>query len=275
MKTKINNFLNDGFEKKLFNSSIYNLEDKNNKLRLNNFAYSMRELTRHILERFSPDKEILKCSWYKNETNKENGISRKQRSIYAIQGGLTNDYILNELEIDLDYIHKNLISSINKLSKFTHIGKETFDISNDEIDKQSQKVLNDILNFLEMIITCRTEIIEKLQEHINLELVNTIFSETIQDLDMLSTHHFIEDCQIDDIKITNIDSSKIYFKVSGSLYCQFQYGSNSDLKRDDGYITSKTAPFECNLFTYIDNLENIICVPENISSSITIDDIFN
>lgn len=275
MKNKIDAFLNCDFEKNLFSASIYNLADKKNQLRLNNFAYSMRELTRHILERLSPNEEILKCSWYKNETEKENGISRKQRSFYAIQGGLSNDYVLNELEIDLKSIHKNLISSINKLSKFTHINKQTFDISIDEVEKESQKVLNDILDFLEMITVCRTEIVNKLEEHIDKELVNTIFSESIQDLDILSTHHFIEDCHIDDIQIINIDSSKIYFEVSASAYCQFQYGSNADLKRDDGYITSKSAPIKCNLYTYIDNLEHIICIPESISSSMTVDDIFS
>ncbi|WP_414863271.1 hypothetical protein [Pseudomonas chlororaphis] len=45
-----------------------NLEDKQNKLRFNNFAYAMRELARHVLKRLAPDDKVLKCAWYKTRS---------------------------------------------------------------------------------------------------------------------------------------------------------------------------------------------------------------
>lgn len=54
---KINSVLLDGFEKELLNSAFINLLTPN-ALRLNNFAYALRELTRHVLHRLAPDNEL-------------------------------------------------------------------------------------------------------------------------------------------------------------------------------------------------------------------------
>ena len=45
------------FEKDLLEAALKNLEDGKSKLRLNNFAYSACELTRHYLKRLAPDTE--------------------------------------------------------------------------------------------------------------------------------------------------------------------------------------------------------------------------
>lgn len=80
---KIRKLLNSKFEKDLFEASLKNLEDKSNKLRFNNFSYSIRELLRHILHNLAPDNEIISCSWYKNETGTPGIISRGERVRHA------------------------------------------------------------------------------------------------------------------------------------------------------------------------------------------------
>ena len=50
-----------GFEQKLFLAAIANVDDTSNKLRLNNFAYSMRELIRIVLERLAKNKKDVKA----------------------------------------------------------------------------------------------------------------------------------------------------------------------------------------------------------------------
>ena len=57
-------YLKTAFEKDLLEAALANLNDSNNKLRLNNFAYAARELTRHFLERLAPDKEVLGAPWF-------------------------------------------------------------------------------------------------------------------------------------------------------------------------------------------------------------------
>lgn len=77
MLIEIENKLLPEFEKELFSAAQKNLGDKTNPLRLNNYAYAIRELTRHVLHRLAPDENVIRCSWYKNETDKANGITRK------------------------------------------------------------------------------------------------------------------------------------------------------------------------------------------------------
>ena len=63
----IKRYLDGDFEKRLISSCLKNLLDTNNELRFNNFAYSIRELSRHILHRLAPDEKVLNCSWYSNQ----------------------------------------------------------------------------------------------------------------------------------------------------------------------------------------------------------------
>lgn len=61
-KIEIEKRLSGDFEHDLFDAALYNLNDVHNKLRFNNFAYSLRELTRHILARLAPDLICIKYS---------------------------------------------------------------------------------------------------------------------------------------------------------------------------------------------------------------------
>lgn len=72
LKQSILLYLKTSFEKDLLEAVLKNLEDGKNKLRLNNFAYSARELTRHYLKRLAPDIEVLNAPWFKpNDPKKQ------------------------------------------------------------------------------------------------------------------------------------------------------------------------------------------------------------
>ncbi|MCG8411309.1 MAG: hypothetical protein MI739_08495 [Bacteroidales bacterium] len=95
-------YIETDFELNLLKACHANLNQLSNDLRFNNYAYSLRELSRHLLKRLAPDKNLLLCSWYKNEIEgKENGITRNQRVKYAIQGGLSDTFIAEELKLDI------------------------------------------------------------------------------------------------------------------------------------------------------------------------------
>jgi len=50
----ISSHLADGFERDLFATALRNLADLENRLRFNNFAYTMRELMHRMLSRLAP-----------------------------------------------------------------------------------------------------------------------------------------------------------------------------------------------------------------------------
>lgn len=243
--------LSDDFEKNLFSSALNNLKDKTNPLRLNNFSNAMRELTRHVLHRLAPDESILKCSWYKNEIDKPNGITRKQRSYYAVQGGLEDIFIEGTLGLEVDDIHKNLINSINKLSKFTHIEPKTFNLPEGDVDKLVKETISAVYEFLQLISECQRSIIEALWKHIDTAIIEETLRETIQSLDELATHHYIDEVYIDKVVIYSINHEHIQFSAIGTIGCELQWGSNSDLRRGDGVIIPKSFPFSCKLISLV------------------------
>lgn len=235
------------FEKRLFEAAINNLLDAYNPLRFNNFAYATRELVRHILQRLAPDAEVLSCLWYKNETTANNGISRKQRVIYAIQGGLSDKYVTKTLKIDTKVIGTKIRTAVENLSKHTHIQEDTIDIDIDKQDRYVNETLASVVDLFRVIDESRQAISGSLVHHINQELLNIAISETIEEIDETATHHTIDEVTTEEVQVTAIDSQYITLTACGSISAELQYESNGDLDRGDGMLLSHEFPFSCNL----------------------------
>lgn len=123
---KILEHLGIGFEKELFLASLNNLSDKGNPLRFNNFAYCMREIITLILDKYSSDEDILKCCWYKNETDKDRGITRAQRVKYSIQGGFSDEKVFELLELDDEDEHGFISDTLTRFTKlFRELNEHT------------------------------------------------------------------------------------------------------------------------------------------------------
>ena len=103
--------LDNDFERKLFEAAIYNLKNDDNPLRLNNFSYSIRELSSNLLHRLAPDSEVKKCKWYETLTD-NNKPTRVQRMQFAVYGGMS-DELLDQIEL----YPKEIKSEIKKLKK--------------------------------------------------------------------------------------------------------------------------------------------------------------
>lgn len=56
----IRNYLEEGFERQLYEASVKNLSYTNNPISLNSFSYSLRELIANYLERASPNDRVKK-----------------------------------------------------------------------------------------------------------------------------------------------------------------------------------------------------------------------
>lgn len=243
---ELKELLKSDFQRELLNASIDNINDSKNKLRFNNFAYSMRELSRHILQSLSTDQDILNCSWYKNETSKPNGISRGQRIKYSIQGGLEDNFVDSELiEITkINSIKKKLKGSIDLLSKYTHVNPNTFDIPDMEMIRLSEEVMQHLIEFSKTIIDSRKMIISEIDEKIDDEFIQHSISESIDEVDFLATHHNVEEISVDHTEIAKILSDRIIIDVEGFVSVRLQWGSNSDLRKDIGAEMYNSFPYK-------------------------------
>ncbi len=227
MKIQIKSHLKTEFEERLFLSSLAYLENQNDPLRLNSFAYSLRELIRNVFELRAPEEKIKSCAWFRLET--ENGKpSRKQRYIFIVQGGLEHSFVRNELGIDILEPWKEIKSTIDSLSKYTHINESTFDVDDDECRKLSDEALNQLLSIFEMMEETRGEIHYRLSNHIDNELISTFVSNSMPDIDALSNNSYVEHSEVTDYQLLDIDHSQLSFEGEGIAHVSQNYGKGMD-----------------------------------------------
>jgi len=227
MEEQIESCLDTDFEKKLFLASIAYLENENDPLRVNSFAYSLRELIRNVFERRAPEDKVKSCSWFKKET--DNGKpSRKQRYIYCIQGGLSQKFVKDDLEMDILEPWKEIKKTIDSLSKFTHINDKTFDISSEECEKLSEEALSIFLLIFHIINDTRVELHYALASHIDNELMGTFVSNSMSDIDILSNQSYVENSEVTEYELIDINNLELTFKGEGNAYVSQNYGKGED-----------------------------------------------
>lgn len=247
------------FEKDLFKAAIANLDENYDVLSLNNFSYAIRELVRNFLSRLAPDDHVKGAPWYTpiiNQDGKES-ITRKQRMHYAIHGWLTEDILKNKLSLDVADSIDNLNTNIQKMSKYTHINAETFNISSATKTIVSLDMLGDLLRFLMDIEECKGKVRNAIITDFSERIGNSFSIETFDDIDSLSTHSSIEDFGIEGYTLKELGET-IEVEAYGHVHTRLQIGSNSDLHRDDGYITYMDFPFTATCVADIHNVSGDI-----------------
>ncbi len=242
-KERISEIFSNGFEQELLNAAFINL-NIDNPLRFNNFAYSLRELLRHLLHRLSPDVKVKACDWFKPEPTSSTGFTRKHRIKYAIQGGLSDFYITKKLGLEeIDDKIKELLDIITLLNSYTHIEPHTFNINETDVEKLAINCLDAMLGFVEKITETRDSVWEMLVDEIDKNLLERVISESVEEIMELSTHQFIEEIYSDGGHVETIGASSLLLHVTGNLDCELQYGSGSDLRNGNGVVVSQSFPF--------------------------------
>lgn len=253
----IESHLENDFERELFKAVQANLKDTKNALRLNNFAYSARELVRIVLDRLAPTEDVIRCPWYKDETGVKNKPTRAQRILFAIHGGLETDYVEKRFDIPVTHTKACIIQNIDILSKYTHITDEVFNVPDAE-DALSLDALSSLSNFFKMLGGCRAHVMEKLSEEvINDEVIDSYLSETDLALDELATHHSIEHVEVYEVVLDSIGYDSYRLKAYGNVYVGLQWGSNSDLRNGDGATMDESFPLEAELRSPFEDVNDV------------------
>ncbi|WP_345086876.1 hypothetical protein [Flavobacterium cheonhonense] len=240
--------LTSQFEIDLFEASLASLNDKTNKLRYNNFAYSIRELSRHFLYSLSPEEKVKKCVWYKTVTT-DGKPTRAQRIKYAIHGGIS-DEILEKWGFDLDELKdqvKTLLENINSLSKYTHINEDVFDLKELEIEKNSKRVLESFQMFVETIDAYKNDIKQFLDGHIEEHMIYSVVTTFFENVDALAPHHSLNYSEVTDYEISEINDEEIIVDVSGYLHVTLEYGSRKEREERDGLDLEESFTFKTKI----------------------------
>jgi hypothetical protein len=245
---KIKKILASKFERELFDAAMICLKDKTNKLRLNNFAYSIRELSRHFLYSLSPEKNVKNCTWFKIETQ-DGKPTRAQRIKYAIQGGISDEF-LEEWDFDVVELKESIVDIkkiIDNLSKFTHINEDVFDLDTELVDSLSTEILETFKSFVETIENYREDLKSFLDGTIEEHMISSVVSNFFENVDSLAPHHSLNYCVVSDYFISEINDQEITVNVSGNISVTLEYGSRRERSEGDGLDLEEDFPFETKI----------------------------
>ena len=246
----------DEFSRSAIEGARRALADCDNPLRLNFFSTAMRILLEHMMETLSPNDEVTRSPWFKPE--REGGQpTRWQKIIFAIQGGLPEAFVTQQLKVDPLPLRKRLLEAINELSKHVH-GREYSVVSDrDEQDAMAEITIAAVAGFLDAINDCRSAVLEPIAEALDEAAVDAMLSETLGEVDELASHYTLEEVYIDRIVVLAIGVDTITYRATGSVAVVLQWGSNSDVRRGDGAELEQSFPFYCDILLPLDDLWNL------------------
>lgn len=216
-------------------------------LRFNNFAYALREFVRHILNEAAPSDEVQACTWFKPDESSTTGITRFHRAKYAIQGGLSDKFVDKKLGIDTGEPLNELVTAQKTLSKYTHIEPGTFNTSIKDATELTEECLEAAASYIELILDCRKGVRDAVEGHVDQHLIDEIVSHGIDKLYEIATHGWVDGHWIDDLSVEDIQSDSLTLTVEGTMDFGLQYGSNGDVTRDMGVVTSDSFPFSARI----------------------------
>lgn len=267
LKTKLKENLSDSFDKELVDYAFRNLEDKDNPLKLNNFSYVLRELLYRILNRKAPHKEVVKCSWFSPMIKKEPSQATKvQQMQYLMLDHFPYEFVKHILGIDTENVADYLNDTLKSMNAYTHVNQRSINLSDVEMNKRVNEICTLFTNLFGVVKKIRSRIHKGVLETIDNNLLETMYVETFNEIDILSTHSTIESYLIHNKEIERVTDKELICKINGEVAVHLQYGSDSDIKNDKGYETSMSFPFTSSFScTLMENgIENYEIKPGNI-----------
>lgn len=245
---KLRGLTSSGFQQKLLDASLNILKQENNPLKINNFACSIRELSRHILGTLAPDNKIKECDWFEQQYNNENVpiITRRQRIQYAIQKKLPTSYVSKHIPNFVDLI-KNVNDTINNLSKYTHIEENIFGISPEDEKNLAVEILDSFIKFKETIDCNTKRFNEDIEKSIDVALYNYVCMQYIEQLDKIASHYQVNDISFYDFDVSKINEEHWDLRVFGDIDTTLQWGSDGDYIRGDGLKENINIGFDADL----------------------------
>lgn len=248
--------LETDFEKELFTACLRNYASHGNPLRFHNFAFSIRELIKHIIEKKSPNDKLLQASWYKRE-HEHYEISRRQRLKYCSQAKISDAYLEEEFLEESNERIDEMLKLYFFLNKYTHITEKYMHPSPQEFFLKAKQILQIATEILNGIHICRDELIRTLEDKIRNAVIDTAVSSMPENLVTIANHAYVDYTEVEEFGITSIDDEYINIYASGTVYVTQEYGS-----RNDGVSLEESYPFTLHMASHLDSPETFEVISE-------------
>ena len=253
------------FELDLFDAALRNYCSNGNPIRFNNFAFVMRELLQHVLDRKAPEDVVTQCDWFRPDSNNDGHPTRRQQLKYCMQAGLQENLLSEEIREDIKELIKSYNSHITDLNTYTHINYSSFGKGARESYKKLKAVISTYNEIMKVIEQGKSEVINYIPERLGDFVEREISTEIPEALDELSTHTFIEDVELDNFVIDRIDHEFVYINGHSTVHVTLNYGSGSDRRKGNGHSTGKSFPVEFKCKAKAINPKRAFVIKDSIS----------
>jgi hypothetical protein len=161
------------------------------------------------------------------------------------------------LNVDVASLRTRLLKAVDELSKHVHGRENTLVLDRSEQDSVVAAAVASMTSFLNALWDCRSAVLEPITEALDDLAVDALLSETIDSVDELASHYMVDGIDVGDITVSSLGSASIIYTVTGTISVTLQYGSNSDIRRDEGALIEESFPFHCDIEVPIDDLWNL------------------
>jgi hypothetical protein len=188
-------------ERKIFDAAVQGFDSEDNPLRLNNFAFAMRELGRIWLEHLAPKEKIRQCAWFEQNADLrgKDGVTRAQQAKYAVQGPLHDEFVRDELHIDVEKTVKEYTKLIDRLSSFGHDIEKSFNLPSADAQREAMDALDTFDRLATLISERHESLLSKAADEAKEALADELLSEVQSELDILSTHSTVAGVHLDSL----------------------------------------------------------------------------
>jgi hypothetical protein len=255
--TALEELLPDDFSKTLLAGGLAVL-GSDNPIRAHLFAAALREAVGHLLHSLAPDEDLIQAIWFKKEADRP---TRRQRMTYSIQGGIA-DEMVERLGIDATNMHRDAGRVIAELNKRTHVRPNTLLTDSEEIDAFARDVVDAVIDFLHAIRDMRGAVAEAVVHNASMPVFASFVQESNDMIDLLSTHSFVEQVDVTEVRVLGIGLCEIEYEAEGIVYVELNYGSGSDRARGEGATMRDEYPFKCRMTGAVSDLSDIHDVSE-------------
>jgi len=235
------------FEHKLFIASLRNYASHGNPLRFHNFAFSMRELVLHVIERKAPVKKVRVVNWYERESE-QHEVTRRQQLKYCAQSNIADSYFDEYFQEDMNQGISEFLKEFHFFNKYTHITEKYFEACPKKFFEDAKFVVKIAKDALSQIDDLERLVIESLEAKVHDSVVSTAVSAIPDSLSLLANHVFVDYSEVDEIECIGIDHEFIYVTATGTVYVDQEYGPKNDL-----CTISASYPFSLEMKAHVDN----------------------
>jgi len=249
--------LPDDFSRLLLDGGLEVLASAN-PIRAHLFAAALREVVTYLLHGMAPDGEIEKASWFVKEAERP---TRRQRTTFAVQGGIL-DKTVEALGVDISEMHRSMKREMAELNKRTHVKPGTLLTETDEIEVFATDVVVAVAEFMDAVADLRESVAYAVAQGASAQVFGSFLQESNDMIDLLSTHSFVEQVDVEEVRVVSIGAAEIEYEAEGTVYVELNYGSGSDRAAGDGATMNDEYPFKCRMTGGVDDVNNIHSVSE-------------